>query len=217
MPIFQKKGDDLDLNAEQKKIAVQEPKGHFLLKGVAGSGKTSVGIYRIPFLLNNYCFAKDDAILVATYNKTLIGYMNYLYSKLDSKELAAQKSLFAAPNEKVDICTLDSLMRSYYRDYLSRNDLKFELNPPKGMSHEIISEGVSKLKKQYAKVTALNHKNIRFLLNEIQWIKDCLYLEEEEYQSVDRIGRVKTQSEKNPQRLAKNSETRKAIHDLMRF
>ena len=35
---------DLDLNAEQKKIAVQEPKGHFLLKDVAGSGKTSVGI-----------------------------------------------------------------------------------------------------------------------------------------------------------------------------
>jgi len=207
----------LDLNAEQKKIAVQEPKGHFLLKGVAGSGKTSVGIYRIPFLLNNYCFAKDDAILVATYNKTLIGYMNYLYSKLGSKELAALKSLFAAPDDKVDICTVDSLMLSYYRGYLSLNGLKFELNPAKGISYEIIGEGVSKLKKQYPEATVLNHKNIRFLLNEIQWIKDCLYLEEEEYQSVDRIGRVKTQSENNPQRLAKNSETRKAIHDLMRF
>jgi SOS regulatory protein LexA len=54
-------------------------------------------------------------------------------------------------------------------------------------------------------------------LNEIQWIKDCLYLEEEEYQSVDRTGRVKTQSEKQPQRLAKNSETRKAIYELMLF
>ena len=217
MPVVQKKGENLDLNAEQKKIAVQEPKGHFLLKGVAGSGKTSVGIYRIPFLLNNYCFAKDDAILVATYNKTLIGYMNYLYSKLDSKELAALKSLFAAPAEKVDICTVDSLMRSYYQDYLSRNSLKFELNPPKGKNYEIISDGVSKLKKQYPEVTVLNHKNIRFLLNEIQWIKDCLYLEEAEYQSVDRIGRVKTQSENAPQRLAKNSETRKAIYELMLF
>ena len=76
----------MDLNAEQKKIAVQEPKGHFLLKGVAGSGKTSVGIYRIAFLLNNYCIAKDDAILVATYNKTLIAYMSYLYDKLESTD-----------------------------------------------------------------------------------------------------------------------------------
>lgn len=54
----------MELNAEQKRIATQEPKGHSLLRGVAGSGKTSVGIYRVSFLLNNYCFAKDDAILL---------------------------------------------------------------------------------------------------------------------------------------------------------
>ena len=207
----------MDLNAEQKKIAVQEPKGHFLLKGVAGSGKTSVGIYRVAFLLNNYCFAKDDAILVATYNKTLIAYMTYLYGKLDSKELAALKSLFAARDEKVDIRTVDKLMFTYFRDYLSRKGIKYELGLPKRISYEIISEGVSKLKKQYPQVSVLKQKNTIFLLNEIQWIKDCLYLEEEEYQSVDRIGRVKTQIENHPQRLAKNSETRKAIHELMLF
>jgi DNA helicase-2/ATP-dependent DNA helicase PcrA len=207
----------LDLNAEQKKIALQEPKGHYLLKGVAGSGKTSVGIYRISFLLNNYCFAKDDAILVATYNKTLIAYMTYLYSKLDSKELTALRSLFAAPEGRVDIRTVDKLMFSYFQDYLSRNGLKYEVGLSKRATYEIISEGVTKLKKQFPEVTVLNQKNTVFLLNEIQWIKDCLYLEEEEYQSVDRTGRVKTQSENQPQRLAKNSETRKAVYELMLF
>ena len=49
----------MDLNAEQKRIATQEPKGHHLIKGVAGSGKTSVGLYRVHFLLNNYCYGKD--------------------------------------------------------------------------------------------------------------------------------------------------------------
>ena len=207
----------MDLNAEQKKIAVQEPKGHFLLKGVAGSGKTSVGIYRIAFLLNNYCFAKDDAILVATYNKTLIAYMSYLYDKLGSRELSTLKSLFAAPEGKVDIQTVDSLMHSYFRDYLSQNGLKYELGPPKAMKYEIISDGVSKLKKQYPQAAVLDQKNKVFLLEEIQWIKDCLYLEEEEYQGVDRIGKIKTGSENQPQRLAKNSETRKAIYELMLF
>ena len=72
----------MDLNAEQKKIAVQEPKGHFLLKGVAGSGKTSVGIYRTAFLLNNYCFGKDDAILVATYNRTEIPHIMEGYKEV---------------------------------------------------------------------------------------------------------------------------------------
>lgn len=207
----------MDLNTEQKKIAVQEPKGHFLLKGVAGSGKTSVGIYRIAFLLNNYCFAKDDAILVATYNKTLIAYMSYLYDKLGTKELATLKSLFAAPEGKVDIQTVDSLMHSYFREYLSQKSLKYELGPPTGVNYEIIEEGMAKLKKQYPQVTVLDSKNKVFLLDEIQWIKDCLYLEEEEYQSVDRIGKVKTQSENQPQRLAKNSDTRKAIYELMLF
>jgi|GEM_PF-3810554 len=46
----------MDLNAEQKRIATQKPSGHQLLKGVAGSGKTSVGLYRAFFLLNNYCY-----------------------------------------------------------------------------------------------------------------------------------------------------------------
>ena len=196
---------------------MQEPKGHFLLKGVAGSGKTSVGIYRIAFLLNNYCFAKDDAILVATYNKTLIAYMSYLYEKLGTKELTTLESLFAAPEGKVDIQTVDSLMFSYFRDYLNQNSLKYVLGPPKGVKYEIIEEGMAKLKKQYPQVTVLNPKNKAFLLDEIQWIKDCLYLEEDEYQSVDRIGKVKAQSENQPQRLAKKSETRKAIHELMLF
>ena len=82
-------------------------------------------------------------------------------------------------------------MHSYFRDYLSQNGLKYELGPPKGINYEIISEGVSKLKKQYPQVTVLDPKNQVFLLDEIQWIKDCLYLEEEEYQSVDRIGKGK--------------------------
>jgi SOS regulatory protein LexA len=196
---------------------VQEPKGHFLLKGVAGSGKTSVGIYRISFLLNNYCFAKDDAILVATYNKTLIAYMSYLYDKLESKELMAMSSLFAAPEGRVDIQTVDSLMHSYFRDYLNQNNINYELGPPKAVKFEIISEGIAKLKKQYPQVAILNQKNKVFLIDEIQWIKDCLYLEVEEYQNVDRIGKVKAQSESQPQRLAKNSETRKAIYELMLF
>jgi serine kinase of HPr protein (carbohydrate metabolism regulator) len=92
----------MDINAEQKRIAFQDPKGHALLKGVAGSGKTCVGICRIPFLLQNHCFAKDDAILVATYNRTLVGYMAHLYEKMDCKAFAAFNSLFAATDDKLD-------------------------------------------------------------------------------------------------------------------
>ena len=62
----------MHLNKEQEKISYTKPSGHMLVKGIAGSGKTTVGVYRIPFLLNNYCFEPNDSILLMTYNKTLI-------------------------------------------------------------------------------------------------------------------------------------------------
>jgi SOS regulatory protein LexA len=207
----------MDLNTEQKKIAFQEPRGHALIKGVAGSGKTSVGIYRINYLLNNYCFAKDDRILVATYNRTLIAYMAHLYEKIENREFDEFQSLFRADAGKVDIQTVDSLMYPYFQAYLQESGLALKLGGHKGLDYEIVSEGVAKLKKQYPKVAVLDQKNTSFLLEEIGWIKDCLYLEEEEYQSADRVGKARTGAKNLPQRLPKNSETRKAIFELMQY
>ena len=207
----------MDINAEQKRIAFQDPKGHALLKGVAGSGKTSVGICRIPFLLNNYCFAKDDAILVATYNRTLIGYMTHLYEKMDCKEFAALNSLFAAPEDRLAIRTVDSLMFPHYREYVQKEGVKYDLKARNRTFYEILSEGIVKIKNDFPGVSVLDQKYTPFLLEEITWIKDCLYLEEEEYQTADRVGKVKAQQANQPQRLLKNSATRRAIFNLMLY
>ena len=207
----------MDLNAEQKRIATQEPRGHQLLKGVAGSGKTSVGLYRTFFLLNNYCFGKDDAILLATYNRTLINYMGYLYKKMEKLQHGEFASLFETPDRKVEIRTVDSLMVPYFKTFIDENKIKCRIGAPKAASYEIISEGITKLRKQYSGVNILDQKNTAFLLQEINWIKDCLYIEEEEYQEADRKGMVRSQAESKPQRLQKNSDTRRAIYELMRF
>lgn len=50
----------MQLNVEQKRIILNKPSGHSLIKGVAGSGKTTVAVHRIPFLMNNYCIGSDD-------------------------------------------------------------------------------------------------------------------------------------------------------------
>lgn len=61
----------MELNVEQRKIVESKPNGHSLVKGVAGSGKTTVAVYKIPILLNYYCPNDDDNILMVTYNKSL--------------------------------------------------------------------------------------------------------------------------------------------------
>ena len=72
------------LNVEQRRIIENKPNGHVLVKGVAGSGKTTVAVHKIPFLLNDYTYEKDDKILVITYNKSLINYIKYIYEEIEN-------------------------------------------------------------------------------------------------------------------------------------
>ncbi len=52
----------MQLNVEQRRIIESKPNGHTLIKGVAGSGKTTVAVNKIPLLLRHYCAAEDDKV-----------------------------------------------------------------------------------------------------------------------------------------------------------
>ena len=55
----------MQLNLEQKKLIRSSAMGHSIIRGVAGSGKTTVAVHRISFLLDNYCYGASDKILMA--------------------------------------------------------------------------------------------------------------------------------------------------------
>lgn len=200
------------LNKEQEKISYMKPSGHSLIKGIAGSGKTTVGIYRIPFLLNNYCSEPDDSILLVTYNKTLVNYMNYIYSKIEKDYKDNYPSLFELPKKKVKITTVDSLMYPYYLRKAKKNGKTYTTNLGNGDRLNIVKEYIEKLSKDYKDVSLLEDSNTKFLYDEINWIKSCNY-SEEEYQNADRTGVGK--HEEHIQRIPKNSSTREAIYQLM--
>ena len=118
----------MNLNMEQKKLIQSKPQGHALIKGVAGSGKSTVAIYKIPFLLNNYCFNEDDYILMVTYNKTLINYLEHLYKKVESEE--QQMSLYSLMNgekERVHLKNIDKIIYAYFQDYKKENNLNYNV------------------------------------------------------------------------------------------
>jgi DNA helicase-2/ATP-dependent DNA helicase PcrA len=201
----------MQLNLEQKKLILMEPSGHILIKGVAGSGKTTVAVHRISHLMKRYCLEKDDKVLLVTFNKTLRNYIKYLYDKVENPENQISISELLNTEGKVDIKTIDSIVYTYYRKCCSDTNIKFASNNDK---FSLMSKAIKLLSEKDQATKIINYKNAGFLIDEIEWIDACLIETLEEYQQVDRIGRATNVMQKTPQKLLKNSEIRSSVFKL---
>ncbi|MGI2327634.1 transcriptional repressor LexA [Planococcus sp. YIM B11945] len=201
----------MKLNVEQRRIVELEPTGPMLVKGVAGSGKTTVAIRRIQFLMDHYCHEEDDRILLVTYNKTLLHYIKHQYERLaDSAQEEAER--FFASDADVEIVTIDSLMYKAFKKYQKRTGKKLEIASIEKI-HKTMILAIHEVKKSYPDLKMLSPKNSKFLLDEVEWIYSCAMEDVETYQAVDRIGRASGNSG-TPQKLLKNSQTRAAIFEV---
>ena len=204
----------MQLNLEQKKLIRSSAMGHSIIRGVAGSGKTTVAVHRISFLLDNYCYGASDKILMVTYNKSLTNYIEYIYSQIDKDD---QYGLFDKTElqKNVKITNIDKLLYSYFRAFCQEKGKLLQI--VQGQKEiEIWQKSLSNVKKTFGDVKILDAKYLGFLKNEIAWIKACNYVEYESYQSADRIGRMGSKgSNEGPQKLQKNSRIRQAIYELM--
>lgn len=208
----------MKLNVEQKRIIENKPNGHVLVRGVAGSGKTTVAVHKIPFLLKNYCYEKDDKVLVVTYNKSLINYVKYIYGEIERYQSEEQLDLglYESDNKnKLDIKTIDSIMFRYFILYMRNKKIEKLSVASQEQAINALIEAITKVKEKYEDVKALNNKNLIFIKEEICWIKACNYMHIEEYQNVDRLGRTASNNGEGPQKLRKNSKVREAIFEVM--
>lgn len=202
----------MKLNVEQRKIIELEPTGHSLIKGVAGSGKTTVAIRRITFLKNHYCPEENDNVLLVTFNKTLLEYIKYQYGNQTELEEDSLHSFFTTGGD-AEIKTIDSMMYSYFMRYQKRHKVTYKIAKAP-MQWKVLQRAILQLREKYSDVKLLSPKNSSFLLDEIEWIKACDIPDLDTYQEIDRIGRA-NESENGPQKLFKNSETRASIYALM--
>lgn len=203
------------LNVEQRRIIENKPNGHVLVKGVAGSGKTTVAVHKIPFLLKDYCYEKDDKILVITYNKSLINYVKYIYEEIEKNKKEEQLSLGiyeSGDKDKLYIETIDNIMFKYF--ILNTENEKLKIANDKQVTKALL-DAIMVVRESYKKVNVLDKKNITFIKEEIRWMKSCNYTDIEEYQNIDRIGRISNNNIESPHKLRKNSQIRKAIFEVM--
>lgn len=198
------------LNQEQERIAYSKGNGLIGVRGIAGSGKTSCGIARIPFLLQNYCSSPGDRVLVLTYNKTLVNYVKFIYEEYSKEKYL----LFPLENEKVEICSVDKLMYTYYKRYCQRRKNKVSEIIQENESNQILKEITGLYQKNYPHIKQISTENFDFIKKEISWMQNCNFISESEYQVADRQGLI-SQDAEGPQKLAKNSEVRQVIYKIL--
>lgn len=204
----------MQLNIEQKRIIVNKPNGHSLIKGVVGSGKTTVAVNKIPLLLRHYCPEKDDKVLMVTYNKSLKKNIYNIYDKIKDK-INIQVNLFDEDNSlKLSIERIDDMLIDYFNQYKKDNNLNIEIATCKECKIELI-EAINFVSNLYNDIEIIDSRYFQFIKEEIMWIKACNYNKLEEYQSVDRIGRISNLKSDGPQKLRKNSDKRKAIFEVL--
>lgn len=172
----------MQLNLEQKKLIRSSAMGHSIIRGVAGSGKTTVAVHRISFLLDNYCYGASDKILMVTYNKSLTNYIEYIYGQIDKDD---QYGLFDKTElqKNVKITNIDKLLYSYFRAFCQEKGKLLQI--VQGQKEiEIWQKSLSNVKKTFGDVKILDAKYLGFLKNEIAWIKACNYVE---YEVISRL------------------------------
>ena len=154
---------------EQKRLIRSTTMGQAMIKGVAGSGKTTVAVHRISFLLNQYCPEPEDSILMVTFNKSLINYIDYIYGQMEEDE---QYSLFKTKdkNQYVTITNIDKLLYEYFREYCRENNKKLTFVKPQ-QENIILQKCIYKLQKSFEDVKILDIKNLGFLKKEISGMK----------------------------------------------
>ena len=160
------------LNPEQDELVQLDSRGHLLIRGVAGSGKTTIALYRAKFLSENYLdMFTANKILVLTYNSTLVAFMH---------EQARELGL-----EDVEISTF----HRWAGNYLKRREIPINkvLRSGDEERRTILRKACNEVRRRFQNHSILS-RNPFFFAKEIQWMKGSRILDLETYLSAERQG-----------------------------
>jgi len=214
--LFKDKESKMVMNINQNHVAKSRPSGPVLVTGVKGSGKTSIGIKKTAFLLENYCLDPNDKILFVNNSKSFVDHSAYLRKRIEQEKEKTLMDLIQATQNNICISSIDGIVYQYYKAYCLSKNLSLEIYDEKNYFLEILYQGIDTIALKYPEITYLDKRFKHFLLAEIEWIRACGYTDEQQYQNADRIGLQDLEWE-GPYKLNKNSQSRKAIFELMNY
>ncbi|MFD2681948.1 UvrD-helicase domain-containing protein [Bacillus seohaeanensis] len=162
--------DQLDLALTDKQKEVVDYNGEeVLIKGIAGSGKTTVILRRANKLLKKN---PDLKIGIFTYNKSLTSYSKEMAKKIGSDNLKVYT--FHGWGSSV----LKDLLKTYNLNIFYDSDKK-----------EALNKSIASIKSNLDHRFITEEKYKSFLLDEISWMKGKGFTTREEYKQAVRKGR----------------------------
>ncbi|MEC4726804.1 DEAD/DEAH box helicase [Shewanella sp. D64] len=168
----------ITLVGEQRKVLTLSHEGPIQIKGAAGSGKTTVAVYRACHLMDSHSdMFEPSKVAIFTFNKSLSGYLNELTHSLNKNDYTGMKIInfhkwayaFIKENgiDLYDKTLFDNKILSILRPIVSSIPLNSE-------NSRILT------------------KSTDFFCDEISWLKGRCINSLDEYINVSRVGRGKT-------------------------
>ena len=173
------------LKGEQKKVLFLPPINPIQIKGVAGSGKTTVALYRAKYLLETQNTLFQEAkIVIFTFNKTLAAYIRAISPYINGG--------YQKESDEINPKTPDGLnvqIINFHSWAFRFANLTFGHTVMQWEQLDILELIKNKLTSNNSTIL---DKSAEFFQEEISWIKGKLFKNKTEYIEAKRTGRGTT-------------------------
>jgi len=178
----------MQLHGEQKRVIFLPPTGPIQIKGVAGSGKTTVALYRAKHLLETSGdLFRETYVMIFAYNKSLARYIADILPTVTgglqpNSEKLRPESL---PGLRVGVQTFHKWAWNFLKQCGFWDDHTIVSEDDKTA---LLTDAIEKAREDNPSVQILA-KPVEFFKEEIAWLKGRRIFKIEEYQNAARAGR----------------------------
>ena len=157
---------------KQREVLYLPVTGHSVVLGTAGSGKTTLALYRAAYL-SAPDMPHSGRTLLLTFNQALVTYLDHL-NRFELRDVVIE--------------TYHKFARGYLN---SRGKMNFNSICDPDLRRSLIARAIASVTQRYEKNKFFN-RSLAFFLDEIGWILSHGIETEEQYVAVERVGRVGT-------------------------
>lgn len=180
------------LKGEQKRVLFLQVTEPIQIKGVAGSGKTTVALYRAKHLLDTQSNLFQEAkVAIFTYNKTLVKYINAITPHISGGYQPNREEIKPTKPKGINVFVTSFHKWAYH--FIERNGIPLCRTVDgkriwKTISGNTQSSIIATVKARYS-LQKVASKTVDFFLEEISWMKGKAFQSKEEYLEAKRAGR----------------------------